>query len=119
VIDRELADGADPDSSECRHRRASQLTAQSSREALAADFERLIAAATSVSPLDAVLPNWDGIRAARPRLDRLAQRLRADRTVRPQGIARARLLLVARDSILNKDGESRLEDEVRSILALL
>lgn len=120
AIDRELAAGGDPDSSECRHLRASQLTAQRSRESLATAYERFLAGAMSVFPLDAVPLNWRGIRAATPSLDRLAQRLRQDRSVTPQGVARARLLLVARDSALNdKEAESRLVDEARSILALL
>jgi hypothetical protein len=120
AIDRDLAAGADPDSSECRHSRASQLTAESTREALAAELERFQVAATSVYPLDAVPVNWRGIREAGPHLDRLTQRLREDRTAKPQGIARARLLVATRDSALNaNDGESRLVDEVRSILAFL
>jgi hypothetical protein len=120
AIDRELAAGANPDSSECRHLRASQLTTESNREALAAAYERFLVAATSVSPLDAVPANWRGIRAARPRLEHLVQRLRGDRSVRAQGVARARLLLTERDSALHaKDGDSRLLDEVSSTLALL
>jgi hypothetical protein len=120
AIDRELAAGADPDASECRHMRASQLTARSNREALAADYERLLAAATSFPPLDMLPLNWRGVRAATPRLDRLAQRLREDPGVRAQGVARARLLLIERDSAVHdRNGDGRLVDEVRSILALL
>jgi len=120
AIDRELAAGADPDSSECRHLRAAELTAASNREALAAAYERHLVAATSIPPLDVVPVNWSGVRAAAPRLDRLAQRLRADPRVRAQGVARARLLLTDGDSALYaKDEDLTLVDEVRSTLALL
>jgi hypothetical protein len=120
AIDRELAAGADPDSSECRHLRAAELTAASTREALAAAYERHLVAATSIPPLDVVPVNWSGVRAAAPRLDRLAQRLRADPRVRAQGVARARLLLTDGDSALYaKDEGLSLVDEVRSTLALL
>jgi hypothetical protein len=120
AIDRQLAAGADPDSSECRHMRASQLTSESNREALAAAYERLLHAATSFPPLDVLPVNWRAVRAATPRLERLAERLREDRCVRAQGVARARLLLTDRDTALHvKDRDTRLMDEVRSTLALL
>jgi hypothetical protein len=120
AVDRELAVGADPDSSECRHRRASELTGDSNRKALADAYERHIVAATSFPPLDVVPVNWSGVRAATPRLDRLAQRLREDPGVRAQGVARARLLLTDGDSVLYaKDDDMGLVDEVRSTLALL
>jgi hypothetical protein len=120
AIDRELAAGTNPESSPCRHLRAAQLTTEGNREALAAAYERFLVASTSVFPLDAVPANWRGIRAARTRLEHLVQRLREDRSVRAQGVARARLLLTERDSALHaKDGDSRLLDEVHSTLALL
>jgi hypothetical protein len=46
AIDTELAAGVDPDSSECHHRRTVELTAESTRQALAAAVERHLAAAT-------------------------------------------------------------------------
>ena len=120
AIDRELAGGADPESSDCRHLRAAQLTAQSNREALAARYERLLIAATSMPPLDMLPVNWQGMRTARPRLDRLAQRLRETGPVSAQGVARARLLLTGQDSALyDRISASHLRDEVRSTLALL
>jgi hypothetical protein len=120
AIDRELAAGADPDSSECRHLRASQLTSEGNREALAGAYERLLDAATSFPPLDVLPVNWRAVRAARPRLERLAHRLRKDRGVRAQGVARARLLLTDQNTALHvRDPDSRLTDEVRSTLALL
>ena len=120
AVDRELAAGADPDSSECRHRRASELTGDSNRQALAAAYERHIVAATSFPPLDVVPVNWNGVRAAPPRLDRLSQRLREDPGVRAQGVARARLLLADGDSALYAtDDDMALVHEVRSTLALL
>ena len=120
AIDRELAAGADPDSRECRHLRASQLTAESHRQALAADYERLLTAATTFPQLDVVPVNWCGVRAARPRLDHLVQRLREDPQVSAQGVARARLLLTDGDSALHeRNADERLVDEISSALALL
>ena len=111
AVDRELAAGADPDSSECRHLRASELTGESNRKALAAAYERHIVAATSSPPLDVLPVNWRGVRA---------QSLREDPGVRVQGVARARLLLTDRESALyDKDDDSGLVHEVRSTLALL
>jgi hypothetical protein len=120
TIDRELAAGADPHSSECRHRRAAELTAPSSRDALAAAYERHVAAASADISLDVVPVNWRAVRAAAPRLEHVARRLRDDPRVRAQGVARARLLLTERDSALYGNGdELQLVDEVRSALALL
>lgn len=119
AIDRELAAGADPDSSDCRHLRASELTGERNRHALAAAYERHITAATSTPPLDVVPVNWRGVRAVTPRLARLAQRLREDRGVRAQGVARAWLLLTDGDSALYAKDDSSLVNEVRSTLALL
>lgn len=120
AIDEELAAGADPESSACRHLRASELTAARSRRALAAAYERHIAAATSFPQLDVLPVNWGGVRAATPRLAHLARRLREDPRVRAQGVARARLLLTDRDSALSaKGGDQDLDNEVRATLALL
>jgi hypothetical protein len=119
TIDRELAAGTDPDSSECRHLRAAQLTAASNRVALADAYERYVVAATS-SPQLAVIPiNWSAVRAATPRLQELARRLRDDPGVRAQGVARARRLLTERDSALRAKDDLSLIDSVRSTLALL
>ena len=120
TIDRELAAGADPDSSECRHMRAAELTAASSRDALATACDRHVATAFGDISHDAVPVNWRAVRAAAPRLEHLARRLRDDPRVRAQGVARIQLLLTDRDSALyGSDDELRLVDEVRSTLALL
>jgi hypothetical protein len=119
-IDRELAAGADPESSECLHRRASALTRESDRHALAAAYERHLNASMNSPQLDVLRVNWPAVRAASPRLERLVQRLREDPGVTPRGVARARLLLADRDSPLYVQGDTmRFEDEVRSTLALL
>lgn len=119
AIDRELADGADPDASDCRHLRAAQLTSRSNREALASAYERLLKAATSFPQLEIVPVNWRAIRKATPRLTHLAARLRQDRSVRVHGVARATLLLNDPEGPLYAKEDSRLVDEVRSTLALL
>jgi hypothetical protein len=120
AIDRELAAGADPDSTQCRHLRAAELTAAGSRRALAAAYQRHLVAATSFPQLDVVPVNWRSVRAAAPRLERLVQRLQEDARVRAQGVARARLLLADGDGALYAEGDDMsLADEVRSTLALL
>jgi hypothetical protein len=120
AIDKELAAGVDPDSTECRHRRASELTGPRNRQALAAALERHIAAATSIPPLDVLPVNWRGVHTASPRLERLAQRLREDPQVRAQAVARVQLLLTDGDSALYAKGDDMsLASEVRSTLALL
>jgi hypothetical protein len=120
AIDRELAAGADPESSECRRLRAAQLTAASSRQALAAAYERHIVGAASFPQLTVVPVNWRAVRAATPRLDRLVERLREDPRVRAQGVARARLLLTDNDGALYAGDDDRcLVHDVRSTLALL
>jgi hypothetical protein len=120
AIDRKLAGGADPESSECLHRRASELTRESDRRALAAAYQRHVDASTHFPQLDVLRLNWPAVRAATPRLQRLAQRLREDPGVTPRGVARARLLLADRESPLYVQGDTaRFENEVRSTLALL
>lgn len=120
AIDKELAAGADPDSSECHRWRGSELNAESNRQALAAAFERHLVAATSFPPLDVLPVNWQGVRAATPGLERIVERLREDPSVRVQGLARARLLLADADSgMYSKDDDRRLAHELRSTLALL
>ena len=120
AIEQELAAGADPDSSECRHLRASELTAESNRQALAAALERHLVAASHVPPLDVLPVNWHAVRAAAPRLERLAERLREDPRVRAQGVARTRLLFTdANSALFAKDDDLSLAHEVRSALALL
>ena len=119
-IDRQLARGADPSSSQCRRRRATELTAQKERAKLATAFDRVRTHA-EVAPRLSVAPvNWRGVRACAPSLARLAQRLREATEVRPQGVARAEVLLTDGTSALYAPGdESRLSAELRSTLAAL
>ena len=120
AIDRELAAGIDPESSACRHRRASQLTGMSERTKLASAYERLLAQSESPPVLDVAPVNWRGVRAAAPRLVRLAQRMREDPRVKAQGVACASLLMTDGTSPLyGPQDEQRLVDAVRSALALL
>jgi hypothetical protein len=120
AIDKELAAGVDPDSTECRHRRASELTGRRNRQALAAAVERHLAEATSIPPMDVLPVNWRNVDTASPRLKRLAQRLREDPHVRAQAVARVQLLLTDGGSALfRKSDDLSLVAEVRSTLALL
>lgn len=120
AIDRELASGVDPTSSECRHRRACALTEPDVRRELAAAYERLLMESEQPSAFRVVRVNWRGVRAAAPRLSRLVQRLRDDPSVSAQGAAQARLLLTdAGSSLYARTDQLRLVHEVRSTLALL
>jgi hypothetical protein len=119
-IDRELANGADPESNPYRHRRAYELTAESERSKLAGSIDRLLARSEAPQSLTIAPINWRGVRASSSRLKRLAQRLRGAADVRPQGVARTEILLKEADSPLyTPGGELSLPDEVRSTLALL
>jgi hypothetical protein len=117
--DRKLAAGADPDSSECLHLRAAELTAASNREELAAAYERLLVDVTRSPHLDVIGVNWSGVRMAAPRISRLVERLRDDPHVRVQGAARAHLLRSDRHGALYSKDDLELTHEVRATLALL
>ena len=120
TIDRELADGADPSSNACRHRRACELTAESERSKLATSIDRLLARAAVPPSLTIAPVNWRGVRVSTSRLKRLAQRLRGSADVTPQGVARAEILLTdAGSPLYMPHDELGLSDEVRSTLALL
>ena len=120
AMDRELATGADLSSRECRRQRASELTRQTTREALAASYENLLAGLTHTLPFGLTHPNWEAVRVAAPLLERLASRLREDPRVRAPGVARAKLLLSEHGSALYAAGDGvRLVDEARSALAAL
>jgi hypothetical protein len=117
---RELAAGAGPRSSEALHRRASELTRESSRLKMAESYERLLAGVIGPTPYGLAPVNWRGVGASKARIKQLAKRLREDPDVRPQGTARAWLLLTDRDSALfARDDVSGFAEEVRSALALL
>jgi len=117
---RELAGGAAPRSSEALHRRASELTRESSRLKMAESYERLLAGVIGPTPYGVAPVNWKGVAASKSRIRQLAKRLREDPDVRPQGTARAWVLLNDRDSALfARDDVSGFAEEVRSALALL
>jgi hypothetical protein len=120
TIDRELAAGADPDSTPYRHRRACELTAERERSRLARTIDHLLARSETPPSLTIAPINWRGVRTSRARLRRLAERLRGSATVNPQGVARAEVLLTDAGSPLYAPGDMPgLSDEVRSTLALL
>ena len=119
-LDRELAAGADPESTECLHRRASELTTRSHCEELAAAYEQLLAEASAPPAFLRAPVNRAGVRESAPRLAHLAARLREDRGLRVQGVARARVLLTdAAGPLYAPHGRSRLGGAVRSALASL
>jgi hypothetical protein len=117
---RELAAGAGPRSSEALQRRASELTRESSRLKLADSYERLLAGVVGPKPYGIAPVNWRGVAASKARINQLVKRLREDPDVRPQGAARAWVLLNDRDGALfARDDVSGFAHEVRSALALL
>lgn len=120
AIDQELRAGVDPDSTDCRRARATELAAVSERRALAASCERLLTRSEAPLTLTASPLNRREIRAAAPLLHRLAQRLREEPSVRVQGVARARLMLTEETSFLyDSRDQLRLVDQVRSVLVAL
>lgn len=107
-LDAILAEGADPAASPELQLRARQLTRPSHRQALAAGFEKALAAAEGPRPRfsSAVAPAKYEVRAARAALLELCQDLRERPTVAPAGMALARQLLT--------DGTSPLYIESRN-----
>jgi len=104
-------------SSECLRRRASELTADSTREAMAVSFEHLLVGMTHTLPIGLAHVNWRAVRVATPLIDRLVKRLRGDSRVRAHGAARAKLLLAERGSALYAKDGRLLVDDLRSVLA--
>ncbi|MGH2992026.1 MAG: hypothetical protein ACRDL1_00615 [Solirubrobacterales bacterium] len=77
-------------------------------------------AAAEAPGLTAAPVNWRAVRASASRLTALARRLRAPDDVRPQGVARAELLLTHGGSALYTAGDgSDLWDELTSTLVAL
>lgn len=105
-------------SSECLRRRASELTADSTREAMAVSFEHLLVGMTHTLPIGLAHVNWEAVRIAKPLIDRLVKRLRNDSRVRAHGAARAKLLAERGSALYAKDGRL-LVDDLRSVLAAL
>jgi hypothetical protein len=94
-LDRDLAAGRRPDSSAAHARRARRLVAPRARCRLAAGLARLLAAADAPRPVysAAVPPHRGEVRAARPDLEALIDRLRDERPVTARGVALVSLLL--------------------------
>jgi hypothetical protein len=96
-LDRHLAAGADPSATPELAHRARQLTGRRERQVCIAGIERALRQATTPpgAGLTARAPvQRDAILAARPFLEHLLDRLRETDAPRPQGVARAGLLLV-------------------------
>ncbi len=94
-LTRALANGASSVASRELALRAGQLTAKRTRGVVADSIDDLLRGALSRRPLfSAAVPvNRRNVRAARPLLADLAERLRDGGPVRPQGMAQAVLLL--------------------------
>jgi hypothetical protein len=119
-LDRDLANGVDPRSSDFHRRRAGELTSARERRRLASGYEHLLSQAQNPPLLSLAPVNWPGVRASAFRMAKLAERLRIDPDVRVRGVALAEILLTDGTSALHqRDGVSRLPSEVRSALAAL
>jgi hypothetical protein len=106
ALDHRLADGEDPVSSRELALRAGQLTCPDSRRKLASSIERLVADAEAAPRLSAaVSPPRVAVLAARGNLLGLAEDLRGQPLVRPQGVAEVRRLLIDGGSDLYTPGD--------------
>jgi hypothetical protein len=95
-LDQRLGQGDDPAGTAELALRAEQLTSRKQRDSIAAQIERIVEAAEEpASPLSSAAPLCRGeILAQRPLLLTLAEELRGSGSVRAQGVALARQLLV-------------------------
>lgn len=94
-LDRELADGADPNADPLRHERAQELVDRRTRRRIAAGLRDVLAEAeTPRGPFSVKAPvARAAIRDSRKDVEDVATRLSGPAPVRPQGVARARMLL--------------------------
>ena len=114
-LDRVLASGADPASSELLTERGAQLTGVRSRRRLANGLETLIEPPTGPAGLSSAIRPRADLRPLRPVLVALQRRLRSDEPVDPRGIAVLKWLLSDVASPLYTDSDPT---EVSSLLRL-
>jgi hypothetical protein len=94
-LDEELAAGADPNADPLRHARALDLVEGETRRRIAANLRQALAEAEAPRhPFSIKAPiARAALRDAREDVEDVAERLGGPAPVRPQGVARARLLL--------------------------
>jgi hypothetical protein len=98
-LDRELADGADPDTSAALRMRADQLRSIEGRARIADRLQRVLDEAHAPSRLHFVLrPHRAEIRARAPELQDLIERLRSSLPITPRGAAMSARLVTRGES---------------------
>jgi hypothetical protein len=114
-LDRELASGADPTSTELLAIRGAQLTGERSRRRLADSLERLLVPSPGPTGLSSVLRPRGDLRRSRAVLVALQRRLRSTEELEPAGIAVLKWLVGDSASPLYTDPEP---NAVSSVLRL-
>jgi hypothetical protein len=94
-LDEELASGADPNADALRHERAAELVERRTRRRIAASLKEALAEAEAPRrPFSVRAPiARAAIRNSREDVEDVVNRLSGPAPVRPQGVARARMLL--------------------------
>jgi hypothetical protein len=121
-LDRQLADGASPESSVALALHAAFVARPSQLDRLAHSLERLVSTAETSRPTSRaavrVPVRREAVRRARPDLEALSRRLRSVELVNVRGVAMARLLLADGAGPLYRSCRSRdLRAEVNLALA--
>lgn len=120
-LDRELAQGAKPDTDPLLRERARRLQSRESRQRLALGLDRAVDQVQRPLLYRGNSPvHPAAVREAVSTLQLLIRRLRGPRPVDPEGVARLEILLADRSgSLYNPDGEPDLRTAAQAALASL
>ena len=120
-LDRELAEGAKPDTDPLLRERARQLQSRESRKRLALGLDRAIDQVQRPLLYRENAPvHSPAVREAASTLQLLIRRLRGARPVSPEGVARLEILLTdGSGALYNPDGEPDLRTAAQAALASL
>ena len=119
-LDRQLAEGADPASSTELERRAMQLRSTAERARVANALIETLGDARRGEPMTLrSRPQRAVVREAADDILALALRLREDRPVSIEGVARAASLVDDKRSAMYRAGAGDLQDAIRSALSAL
>jgi hypothetical protein len=120
ALDRQLAEGAAPESSVALALHASRVYEPSQRRFLARSLTRLAGSSDSPSTRLRVPVDQEAVRRAHDELEAVADRLNGDGPVSVQGVARIRLLLSDGTGPLYRSARpGQLRGELQSTLAAL
>lgn len=120
-LDRELAEGARPDTDPLLRERARRLQCRESRQRLALGLDRAVDQVQRPLLYRANSPAHSAaVREAASTLQLLIRRLRGPHPVSPEGVARLEILLTdSNGSFYNPDGEPDLRTAAQAVLASL